>query len=115
MVDYAARCANDNVGILGEPLKVGRDTLATDKGDGAETVEAAKVCERLMDLRGEFPRGHQDQCLRRGDVWVDGACERDTEGDRLAAARLRQANNVAAFKKQGERFALDGSGLFVPQ
>ena len=62
------------------------------------------------DLRGELTRRQQDERLHRL-LRLERGKQREHVRERLAAARLRLNNRVAALEDGGQRVGLDGRGF----
>lgn len=113
MVDDAARGTDNDVDAAFEGDEVGLNPPATNKAEGAEAVEASEVFDDIADLLGKLTRGDQDDRLDRVSGWVDGACERETEGNGLSGASLGEPDDVFAIEEKGEGCCLDGGGDVV--
>ena len=61
----------------------------------------------LGHLDGELARGRQHEELGLGALQIEPRQQRQREGRRLARARLRLAEQVAAFQQRRDRRALD--------
>jgi hypothetical protein len=75
-------------------------------------ARAFRSAHLLGDLRGELARGGEDQRARAAVARLDAVDDRDAEGERLAAARGRAGEDVAAGEHVGDDEVLDGEGGF---
>ena len=89
------------------------------ENDGmAERDVAAVKGDALVDLRGQFPGGGEDERprpARRAGLRPGGEAlqDRQRERGRLAGAGLGAADEVAAFQQGRDRLRLDGRRLGV--
>jgi hypothetical protein len=93
---------------------------AADDHDGADAGAGAERSNGLVDLQGQFPGWRQDQSpglewRRTPRLRHQMGQDRQSEGKGLAAAGLRDAQEVAALEQRRDGVDLDwgGSGEFV--
>src|SRR5699024_5716470 len=82
---------------------------AVDHGH-AQAGALTDVAQHLSHLGSELARGRQNQRLGFVDGLVAGFNEGKTEGERLSGARVRLADDVAAFEEGRNRVCLNRSG-----
>jgi len=91
---------------------------ATEDRGHPEVVGGGQRFQRRGYLAGKLPRGGQNQTRRSGRAArISGqpADHRNREGERLAAARLAAAEDVAAGECVGKSVDLDGKRLGDPE
>ena len=109
-VGEAAGRRDDDVRAL-ELLRLRRDRRAAVGGCAADPERRAEQRELLGHLQRELARRDEDE--RRGRLLVgrDALDERQPEGERLARARRRLAEDVAAGERVGDDEGLDAERL----
>jgi hypothetical protein len=108
VVEEPARRRDDDVDASAERglLRAHADT-AIHRGAG-EAREAGKIPAMLVDLRGQLPRGRDDERARdAARLAVDVLQDREQECRRLAAARHGAGEDVPAIHRRGDRVLLD--------
>ena len=107
-----ARAGHDDVDAEVECLA--RDVVrrATVDRDHAPSIVVGQLRDLLLDLRGEFARGHEDQRhgLAGAGLGKSGH-ERQAEGEGLARARRGLADDVATGEGVGEGGLLNREGF----
>ena len=98
-----------------ERHKVGPHTAAADEALRGEPVELAEVFDDVFHLVRELTRRHHHYGLDFVAGWVDGAGQRDAEGDGLAGACLGEADEVFAIQETWEGCLLDRCRVGVAQ
>ena len=89
------------------------DRRAAEHRDDVDAGVRAVGAQRLGDLDAQLARGRQHERLH---VWLRGVGvldDRQPEGGRLARARLRLADHVAALQQRRDRLFLDRARRLV--
>jgi hypothetical protein len=113
VVDHPAGRPHYYVAAFFERQQVRLHAAPADQPLCGEPVEQAEVRDDVLHLVRQLTRRHHDHRLDFVPGRVDGARQRHTEGDGLAGARLREADEVFAREQPWERRRLDRSGLGV--
>ena len=110
-VDDAAGRARDDVLAVVELLDVVAQARAANARVTLHVHEVAEGEHHLLDLDGEFARRREHERLGLAQLRVDHLQHGDGEGGRLARARLRLGDDVAARDDGHNGALLDGRGL----
>jgi len=99
------------VGALVQRDDLGAERAAAhDRGD-PHAGGAAGVLKVARNLEAEFSGRDHDQRLDHGFARVDVLHDRDAEGEGLAGAGARLADQVDAAQRQRQAEGLDGEGV----
>jgi len=117
-IEQAAGCGDENVDAIGERTHLVVDRDAAVNHCARQFHMAAIDADILRNLAGEFTGRAQDEraagaarCFAA--ILIEPLQDRQREGGRLACARLRNANKIAAFKQGRDRLLLDWRRGFV--
>jgi len=115
VIDEPAGRAHEDVHAATELRELRLVGRAAVDGERADAAGGPRELPHLAGhLRGEFSGGHEDQDLRGAAGRVDPLDGRDAEGRRLARARLRLPDHVAARHDRRNRRRLHGRGGLEP-
>jgi len=117
VVERAAGGRDDDVDALLQHAQLGGDGLAAVHGEDPRAEGGAVPRDRLGDLHGELAGRRQDQGGRVLATRPLGELVEEGEGERrrLAGARGRLADQVAALQQRRDRLALDGGRFLVTE
>ncbi len=111
MVEQASRGADDDLGALGEGDDLGPEGPPADDRDHPHAGVPAGRFEVAGHLQAELTGGDDHEGLDVRLVLLDALDDRDAEGEGLAGAGARLADQVDAGERQRQAEGLDGEGM----
>ena len=111
MVEEAARGADHDLGALGQRDDLRAQRAAAHDRHRPDAGVAAGGVDVAGDLQAELPGGDDHQRLHLGLLGVDLLDDRDAEGEGLAGAGARLADQVDPGEGQRQAEGLDGEGV----
>ncbi len=97
-VEHAPDRPHDDVPAAAQLRLLGADRRAAEHRDDVQAVVRAVGAQRLRDLDAQLARGRQHERLHLVQLRIDVLGDRQPERGRLARARLRLADHVAALR-----------------
>jgi hypothetical protein len=117
VIQQATRGGDEYIGAGAQGLDLRVDIDAAENGGGLQRQMPAVDTHALLHLRREFARRCQHQGAdgpsRRFRSGIKALQQRQCKTGGLAGACLRRRHDIAAFKNNGDRLALDGGGFSV--
>ncbi len=112
-VEHASDGADDDVPATAQLRLLRADRRAAEDRDDVDAAARAVRAQRLRHLDAQLARRRQHERLHLAVARVDVLDDRQAERGRLARARLRLPDHVAAFEQRRDRLLLDRARRLV--
>lgn len=111
-IEDAAGGADQYVDRFAQPDDIVFETCTSSGDHDVDPEVLPQGFADLRSLQGQFPCWHEDECLDVAVLGIDSLEDGYYEGSGFACAIFGACQNVAAGEGDGDRFFLNGRGLF---